>query len=246
MQSPGLVLLSDQQALSRVMDIVANNVANSSTTGFKREGIEFDTLLEQPAPGQTLNFVVDRATYRDASTGPLETTSNPLDLAIQGSGYFEVQTPSGTRYTRGGSFLIDNQGQIVNHLGQPVLSDGGAPLVIPDTATDINVSSDGFITAKDGNNINLSEIGKIAVVKFDNEQRIEAQGNGLYKTNQTPSPATGSQIVQGAVEQSNVKPVTEMTEMIKIMRLYEQATNLISQENTRLNDALTKLSKTTV
>src|ERR1700733_13460588 len=104
MESPSLVLLSNQEALQRAIDIVANNVANSSTTGFKREGIEFDTLLSQPTPDETIDFVVDRATYRDASAGPINPTGNPLDLAIQGAGYFQVQTPQGIRYTRSGSF----------------------------------------------------------------------------------------------------------------------------------------------
>src|SRR5580704_17821410 len=105
MESPSLVLLSNQEALQRAMDIVANNVANSSTTGFKREGIEFGSLLSQPAPGESIDFVVDRATYRDAANGPIQPTNNPLDLAIQGPGYFEVQDKSGaTRYTRAGGF----------------------------------------------------------------------------------------------------------------------------------------------
>ena len=245
MQSPSLILLSDQQALQRAMDIVANNVANVSTSGFKRIGIEFDTLLARPAPNQTLNFVVDRATYRDAATGPIQPTHNPFDVAIQGPGYFQVSTPEGTRYTRVGSFALDPQGQLTTMAGHPVLGDGGQPITIPDTVTDINISGDGFITARTDNGSSLAELGKISVVKFDSEQAMQAQGKGLYSTSQTPTPSTDGSIVQGAIEQSNVQPVIEMTQMIKIMRAYEQTATLIRQENRRLEDAINTLARTT-
>jgi len=246
MQSPSLVLLSNQQALERAVDIVANNVANASTTGFKREGIEFDTLLSQPVPGQSINFVVDRATYRDSSTGPITPTGNSLDLAIQGPGYFEVQAADGTtRYTRAGSLQVSNQGQLVTATGLPVLNDGGQAIVIPDTTTELNIAANGFITARVDNGANLAELGKIGLVAFPNEQQMKPQGNGLYSTDQASTPADSS-VVQGALEQSNVQPILEMTDMIKIQRAYEQTSNLISQENTRLNSAITTLSKTTV
>ena len=228
------------------MDIVANNVANSSTTGFKREGIEFDTLLTQPAPGQSLNFVVDRATYRDPSTGPIQPTGNPLDLAIEGAGYFEVQMPDGsTRYTRGGSFHLDNQGQIVTQSGYPVLSDGQSPITIADTAQNVTITSDGTISVRVDNGVDLAILGKLGIANFSDEQQMQPQGNGLYTTTQTALPATDSGIiVEGSLEQSNVQPINEMTDMIKIQRAYEQTANLISQENQRLDNALTVLSRT--
>jgi len=246
MESASLVLLSNQQALQRAMDIVANNVANMSTTGFKREGIEFDTLLSQTAPDETLDFVVDRATYRDASSGPIDPTGNPLDLAIQGAGYFSVQTPQGTRYTRAGAFQINTDGQLVTLSGDLLLGEGDQPITIPETATAVNVSADGFITAKVDNGASLAELGKISVAKFDNERDLQPVGMGLYATDQTPAPADDSGIMQNALEQSNVEPVVEMTHMIEIMRSYEQAVNLIGQENSRLDSAISMLSKTSV
>jgi flagellar basal-body rod protein FlgF len=245
MLAPSLVLLSNQQALQRAMDIVANNIANSSTTGFKREGIEFDTLLSQPAPGESINYVVDRATYRDPSNGPIEVTGNTLDFAIQGSGYFQVQGPNGkVEYTRSGAFQINNQGQLVTLAGLPVLGDSGQAIVIPDTTTELTISGDGFLSARVDNGSNLSQLGKISIVKFENEQQLQSQGNGLYTSSQPSAPASSSTVVQGALEQSNVQSVKEMTQMIHIMRSYEQAANMISQENGRLNNAITTLSKT--
>jgi len=248
MQAASLVLLSQQHALQRAMDVVANNIANSNTTGFKRTGVEFDTMTMNPQAGQSLNFVVDRATYRDTAPGPIQPTGNTLDFAIKGAGYFEVMgADNKVRYTRNGAFQLNNQGQLTNLSGLPVLSDGGAPITLPDTTTEINISNDGFVTARIDHGTSLAEVGKIAVVKIDNQQAMQAEGADLYTTNETPTPIDNSSgVVQGALEHSNVQSVTEMTDMIKIYRSYEQATNLISQENSRLNDAITKLSKTTV
>jgi flagellar basal-body rod protein FlgF len=248
MMSTSLVLLSDQMALQRSVDVIANNVANSSTTGFKREGIQFNTLLSGLANGDAANrgvhYVIDKSTYRDASPGTISSTGNPLDLAIQGPGYFQVQTASGaTGYTRNGAFRTDNQGQLVTASGQPVLSDGGQPLQIPDEAVDITISGDGFITAQVGTGTTRAQLGKLGVVSFDDEQKMLPTGNGMFSTNQTGTPLTGNAVVQGAIEESNVKPISEMTSLIQIQRAYEQATNMISTENTRLSDAIDKLSQ---
>lgn len=247
MQTPTLVLLSNQEALQRAMDIVANNVANASTTGFKREGIEFDALLSRPPQGAPVSFVVDRATYRDPSNGPIEPTGNALDLAIQGPGYFQVQAADGTtQYTRAGAFQLNNQGQIVTQAGLPVLSDSGQPIVIPDTTTELNVLNNGFISARVDNGANLSQLGRIGIVALPNEQNLKSVGNGLYTSSDAAVPALDSTVVQGAIEQSNVQPVTEITQMIRIMRSYEQASAIIDHEDSRRSNAINILSKTTI
>ncbi len=232
----------------RSVDVIANNIANSSTTGFKREGIEFDTYLTGQSQKST-SYVYDRATYRDTTPGVISKTGNPLDLAIQGQGYFQIQTPSGTQYTRDGAFRLDNQGQIVTSNGMPVLSDGGAPVVIPDESSDITISGDGFITAQVGTSTSRAQLGKLGIVKFDDDKKVMPSGAGFLTTTQTPTPAApnaGNNIlVQGAIEESNVKPVVEMTDLIRIQRAYEQATNMVTNENTRLSDAYDKLSQTT-
>jgi flagellar basal-body rod protein FlgF len=244
MESPSLVLLSNQEALQRAMDVVANNVANASTTGFKRESIQFDTLLSKPAPDQTLDFVIDRATYRDASSGPITPTNNPLDLAIQGSGYFPVQTPQGTRYTRVGTFQLNTDGEITTLSGYPLLGAGDQPITVPSTAFQINIAPNGDVTARVDDGVSLLGIGKLEVETFNNEQGMQAQGGGLYTTSEEPTPADTPNIVQGALEESNVQPVAEITNMIQIMRYYEQTVNMIGQENQRLDNAIDKLSKT--
>lgn len=249
MMSPGLVLLSDQMALERSLDVVANNIANSNTTGFKREAMQFDTVLSNLGGGtsstQPISFVYDRATYRDMKPGAISNTGNPLDLAIQGNGYFQVQTPQGKQYTRDGAFQIDSQGQIVTAADQPVLSDSGQPIIIPDQSTDLTISGDGTVSVQNGTVTSRTILGKVGVVEFANNQALSPTGAGLYDTTQVPTPAAANNvIVEGALEQSNVQPVVEITDLIKIQRAYEQATNMISNENTRLDNAIDKLSQT--
>lgn len=245
MFTTSLVLLSDQIALQRSVDVVANNIANSSTTGFKRQGIQFETYNSRPSPWQNTSFVYDRATYRDATPGTTVATGNPLDLAIQGNGYFQIQTPQGTRYTRDGAFRTDGEGQIVTSNGLPVLSDGGQPLTLPEDARDITISGDGTVTAQTGTATSRAQLGKIGVVKFDNDEALSPTNGSLLTTTQTPTPVVGNPIVQGAVENSNVSPVAEITNLIRIQRAYEQASNLAGQENARLSTAIDKLSQTT-
>jgi flagellar basal-body rod protein FlgF len=246
MLSTSLVLLSDQMVQLRSADVIANNIANSSTTGFKRQGIQFETYLSRPTPKQSTAFVYDRATYRDTTQGTITSTGNPLDLAIQGTGYFQIQTPQGIQYTRDGAFRTDNQGQIVTSGGLPVLTDGGQPVTLPDDARDITISGDGYITAQTGTSTSRAQLGKLGVVKFDNDEAITPASNGLLTTTQLPAPVEGNVIVQGAIEDSNTKPVAEITDLIRVQRAYEQATTLVGQENSRLDSAIDKLSQTTM
>jgi flagellar basal-body rod protein FlgF len=233
-------------ALQRSVDVIANNIANSGTTGFKREGIEFDTYLKQASGVKSpVSYVYDRSTYRDTSPGTISATGNPLDLAIQGKGYFSIQTPQGTQYTRDGAFRTDNQGQIVTSTGQPVLSDAGQPITLPEDARDLTISGDGFITAQSGTGALRAQLGKIGVVTFSNDEAVVPAGNGMLTTTQQPTPAIGSNlVVQGSIENSNVNAISEITDLIQIQRAYEQSTNIISNENQRLDNAMSVLSQT--
>lgn len=237
-----LVLLSDQMALQRSVDVIANNIANSSTTGFKREGTQFETYVSRPSGKNSISYVYDRATYRDMTPGTISSTGNPLDLAIQGDGFFQIQTPTGTQYTRNGAFRTDSQGQIVNSSGMPVLSDAGQPISMPSDATDITIAGDGYITARVGTGTTRAQLGKIGVVKFNSAEAMIPTSGGLLTATEAPIPATGNLLAQGSVEESNVKPVLEITDLIRIQRAYEQASNLIGLENSRLRDAIDKLS----
>jgi len=169
-----LVGLSRQMVLERQMDVVANNVANINTNGFKADRSLFEEYLRSPAhednfqrSDRRVSFVQDRATFKDFSAGNTELTKNPLDVSIDGKGLFVVQTPAGERYTRDGSFQINNQGQLVTAGGNPVLGTSG-PIVFQPTDKQINISADGNVTVLEGTGRTDSVRGKLRIASFTN------------------------------------------------------------------------------
>lgn len=245
MQGASLVLTSYQDSLTRAMDITANNIANVNTTGFKRESVAFDTYVIRPAPTQTFHFGVENGTYRDAAQGPTLTTGNPLDVAVQGHGYLAVQTEAGIRYTRAGAFQMNQEGQIVTASGDPVLDDGQQPITLPADAQQILIGTDGTISVQTGNGGAAAQVGKLGLVKFANEQSLSPVGNNLYATDERPELETEGVIIQGAIEQSNVQSVSEMTRMIDVSRSYQQVVRLLETENERMAKAIQRLGKAT-
>lgn len=243
MKAAGLVLMSHQDALTRAMDVVANNVANSTTTGFKKQESVFETYISRPSSNYAIQFGVDRGTVRHAAQGPLLTTGNALDVAIQGEGYFAVETKAGTLYTRAGSFQLNSEGEIVMPNGDKLLGDGDQVITVPSDVTDLAIASDGTITGKSGGT--GLQLGKLRAVKFAKEQELTALGNNYYKTTQQPETDTETRFVQGMLEQSNVQAVSEITKMIEVMRSYEMSVHLLDLDNQRQNTAITRLGKVT-
>ncbi len=240
MENSLIIALSRQSVLSRQMDVIATNLANLETAGFKAENMIFTELLEQTAEGEVLSLVHDVSFVRDLSEGPMVGTQNPLDLAIHGQGYFVVDTPDGERYTRHGVFQLDDGGQIVTTEGHPVLNNGGAPIVVPLDTSTITITRDGTISA------DAQEIGQIKLVSFENPQALSKIGSGLYEAiDQTPTTDPDSEVLQGMVENSNVKGVVEMTRMIDTVRSYQAAAKLADTEHQRILDAIEALVSTT-
>lgn len=248
MESPSLILTSYQNALGRAMDVVANNVANVNTTGFKREDTLFETMVIRPTMNEKYDFAVDKATFRDTSPGPLITTGNPFDIALQGDGYLSVQTKSGTKFMRAGAFQLNGDGEIVTGLGDKLLGESDQAIVIPSEVESVNISSDGIVTGKTDSDTTVIQLGKVKVVKFDKEQELQNAGNGQYTTTQTArvQPASEVHVVQGMLERSNVDSVSEMTKMITVLRSYQQTAKLAEQEADRMRNAITKLSRSTM
>ena len=242
METPTLVALSRQTTLRRHMDIVANNIANMNTTGYKGERMMFVEHLVKSKGGERIlgdkiAYVRDIATMRDLSNGALEHTGNPLDVALEGDGYFMIQTNTGNSYTRNGRFKLDDSGQLISSSGDPVLSDGGQPIFFAPTDTKINISRDGLISTQNG------VLGKLAVVKFENDHRLRPIAGGLYDSPDPASPVENPTVAQGMLEGSNVKPVIEMARMIEVHRAYDAVKGFVEKEDDRMRKMIRDLSE---
>jgi flagellar basal-body rod protein FlgF len=251
MENTLLVGLSRQMVLERQLDVVANNLANVNTTGFKADHSLFEEYLNSNAhednfvrPDRPVSYVQDRGTFRDDSQGAAQLTSNPLDVAIDGAGLLAVQTAGGERYTRDGSFHLNNVGQLVTSSGDAVLGTSGSPIVFQPTDHDINIAPDGTVTVQEGISRTDSIRGKLRLVSFADAQQILKQGENLYAAaaNATPQPDLKSTVQQGYVEKSNVNAVTEMTNMIAISRAYQQVASILQQQSDLHKSAIEKLA----
>ncbi|MBR1199141.1 flagellar basal-body rod protein FlgF [Bradyrhizobium sp. AUGA SZCCT0240] len=251
MENTLLVGLSRQMVLERQMDVVANNVANVNTNGFKADRSLFEQFLRSPAhednfqrPDRQVAFVQDRGTFKDFATGASEMTKNPLDVAIDGKGFLVVQTPAGERYTRDGNLQINNQGQLVTQSGYPVMG-GSGPIVFQQTDKQITIAPDGNVTVLEGTNRIDSVRGKLRIVSFADAQKLVKDGGNLYSAGQglAPQADTTSRVNQGYVEKSNVNSVTEMSRMIEITRAYTQISALLQQQSDLHKSAIEKLAE---
>lgn len=225
MDNAGYIALSRQRGLFRQMDVVANNVANAESTGYKADGMLFEQFLMGESAKQKLSFTNDVSTYKDMQQGAMTVTHRDLDLAINGDGYFEVNTPLGPRYTRAGNFVTRADGTVVTTQGYELVGEGGQAIVIQEEDDRIVVREDGTITVGALND----ERGKIQLVRFENPQLLEKTQSGLFKTEAQALPVTeqDAKIMQGMIEKSNVSPVVEMTRMIKVSRSVGGITNVM-------------------
>lgn len=245
MENALLIGLSRQMSLRRELDVVANNVANINTTGFKSDTVVFEEHLMPVARhddftgrDRRLSYVQDRATWHDMGQGPVKQTNNPLDVAVDGNAFLVVDTPRGERYTRNGSFQINAQGELVTSEGYRVLGDGG-PLQFQNTDRDINIARDGTVSVPDGAR------GKLRLVTFDNAQRLQKDGASTFAA---PADMQAQQtelvhVIQGTVEQSNVRGVVEMSRMINVTRSYTQIATLLQQQGDLRKSAIERLAE---
>jgi flagellar basal-body rod protein FlgF len=242
--------LSRQAVLERALDIAANNIANQDTVGFKVE--ELTTRTDPiPPPKATsnlspVNYVLDTGVARDFSQGDLGQTGNPLDVAIQGPGFFTVQTANGPRYTRDGRFTLDAQNQLVDQHGEPVLGTSGSPIVVDPQKGAILIGKDGSVSQSA--NGQSTQLGKIGVVQFANLSALSKQGANQYSetSGQAAVPVTNAKVMQGFVEHSNVNPVKEVTSLISISRAYDRMQDIMSSTmdlSTKAVDTLGQLSQ---
>ncbi|MDP2765556.1 MAG: flagellar basal-body rod protein FlgF, partial [Brevundimonas sp.] len=231
MENAAYVGLSRQMTLRRELDIVANNIANADTTGFKVEQLLVGAEIGERArnafirPG--VSFVLDNGVGRDYGQGALEQTGRNLDFAIEGDGaFFRLNDGAGEAFTRDGAFTLDPEGRLTTEGGAVVQGDGGE-IILDRALGEPAVAADGTISQ------NGNPVGRLSVVRFDTLAVLEKGGDGLYRnaSNAAPVDAPDARVRQGMLEGSNVNPILEITNLIEIQRAYESVTRMIENTN---------------
>lgn len=219
------------------MNIIANNIANMNTPGYRAQNTLFNEYISDPrGADDPLSFVFDRGQYQVSESGPVRETGNPLDVALVGPGFIGIQGADGeTYFSRAGEFLIGPNGALTTPRGQLVQNAGGGQITIPADSTEIEIDDKGVISNQNG------PLGQIMVVEFANIQELEARGDNLYATEAEQLPPDNTRVIQGAIEGSNVKAVLEMTRMIDTSRTFQSVQSMMQGENERLRNAIRKL-----
>ena len=242
-------------SMQHQIDVTSNNIANVNTTGFKQDRAEFQDLMYE-----TLNYTAGQTTQttmnptgidvglgvrisgvqKNFTEGDLKLTSNPLDLAIQGKGFFPITLPSGeTAYSRNGAFKLNSEGTIVNGSGYPLSPE----IVVPDNVTDLTIAKDGTVTATDPQTGDVVDLGQIAIADFINPAGLTPLGESLFmQSDASGDPLEGNpteeqfgSIQQGMIELSNVKLVNEMVDLITAQRAYEANSKAITTTDSMLD-----------
>ncbi|MCW3475115.1 flagellar hook-basal body complex protein [Limobrevibacterium gyesilva] len=243
MQNITTIALSRLVAQQRALDVTATNIANAGTPGFHAERMLFsDWLMRQPAPGlppggRVMAYTQDRATYRDTQSGPLTHTGNPLDLAVGADGFFTVQTPRGPRLTRSGHYELSNAGTVVDNEGDALLDVNGRPIQVSTADAALSVTADGTISSENG------RIGRIGVVMPDDPQKLKAEGSRQFNADVPTRPVAAPKVIQGAIEESNVKPTVELARMMNDLREFQFASQMVQSEADREQAAIDKITQ---
>lgn len=239
------VLLSQEQALRRKLDVTANNMANMNTVGFKSERPVFREYVERTAENavdaaKSTSFVLDYGAVRDAKAGAFQATGNPLDVMIDGPGYFAVQAPGGgTAYTRAGFVKTNEAGELVSADGQRLLGEGGKPVVVPpEQLATLSIAGDGSVSTDEG------VLGRLTVTVFGDERLLTPRGDGMMTgTGGRELAAAETRLRSGGVEGSNVEPIAETTAMIDILRAYQTTMKIAQDMDDMRKRAMTSLGR---
>jgi flagellar basal-body rod protein FlgF len=237
MDSIGYTTLSRQSGLMREMEIVAQNIANASTTGFRREGVIFSEYVSRLDGAPSLSMASGNTRHIDMSQAGLSMSGGTYDMAIQGDGFFLIQTPQGERLTRAGAFTPAADGNLVTADGHAVLDAGGTAVVVPANARAVSIAQDGTVSA-DG-----TAIARIGLWQPNDPLSLIHESGTLFSTASGVTPAEGGTILQGMLEDSNVEPVTEIARMITVQRAYEMGQSLLDREDARVRAVIQTLGQ---
>ena len=241
MENTLLVTLSRQITLQRKMDVIANNMANMNTAGFKSDELKFEEYLipvasDQGFQGQDkdVKFVIDPHMVRNLSQGAQRQTGRELDVALGGDGWLVVKAPQGERYTRNGQLHLNGEGTLVTTEGYPVQGQGG-DITFEPGESGIVIGKDGTISTSKGSK------DQLRLVEFQNPQAMKKEGNSLYLSDEAPGENRNTTITQGAYETSNVQSMQQMTEMVETVRAYTAVSKMLQATDETKGKAIQQL-----
>ncbi|MCV9962819.1 flagellar basal-body rod protein FlgF [Pararhizobium sp. BT-229] len=237
MQTGLYVAVSSQMALEKRMNTLADNVANSSTVGFRSTEVKFNQMIGDTRPAK-VSFVSQGQEFLNTNNGGLNRTGNQLDFAIKGDAWFQIDTPGGTALTRDGRFTLTEAGDLVTLRGYPVLDAGGAPIQLNSQASEIKVGADGAIQ-QDG-----TQIAALGLYEANFANGFARYDNSAVIPATEPEPVVDRfdvGVMQGYVEESNVNPVQEMSQLIMVSRAFENITALMRDSETSMSEAIKTL-----
>ena len=238
MENATYTALTRQSGLMNEMRVVANNLANVSTTGFRTEGVIFAEYVRALGPDDpSLSMATASARDTVLLQGTLSQTGGSFDLAIEGDGFFLVETPGGERLTRAGAFTPNENGDLVTPEGYRVLDAGGAPVFVPQGAGPVGIAPDGTVSAGG------QPVGQIGLVIPSDSSAMVREDGVRFRADDGYEPALTSRMLQGFLEESNVDPVLEIARMIEVQRAYELGQSFLDKEDERIRGALRALGQ---
>ncbi|MGY6697036.1 MAG: flagellar hook-basal body complex protein [Roseinatronobacter sp.] len=238
MDNVAYITLTRLSGLRREMQVVANNIANATTSGYRREAMVFSEFVlgaGRTEPSLSMALGNTRQTYN--LQGALTQTNGTFDMAIEGEGFFHLETPQGPRLTRAGIFSPNDAGELVNMNGHRLLDAGGAPIFVPPDAGDITLARDGTLSA-DG-----QPFGQIGLIRPEDPVTMRRAAGTLFEVLGEVEAVEDPSILQGFIEDSNVDPILELTRMIEVQRAYERGQKLLESEDERIKTVIQTLGR---
>lgn len=228
--------LTRQSGLMREMQVVAHNIANISTTGFRREGVIFSEYVAGLDTEPSLSMGHASARHIDLRQAGISQTGGAFDFAIQGEGFFLLETPQGQALTRAGNFTPNAEGELVNADGDRLLDLGGAPIFVPPDAGPVAMAADGTLSAKG------TPLARIGLWLPANPLDMTHRGGTVFHSTDV-EPIENAKILQGFVEESNVNPISEIARMITVQRAYELGQGFLDKEDERVRGVIQTLGR---
>jgi flagellar basal-body rod protein FlgF len=238
MDNAAYITLTRMSGLRREMQVVANNIANATTAGYRREGMIFsEYVVRADRHEPSLSMALGNTRQSFQMQGALSQTNGTFDMAIEGEGFFQLETPQGLRLTRAGIFTPNAAGELVNMDGHRLLDAGGAAIFVPPDARSIEMARDGTLSAQG------QPFAQVGLVRPVDPVTMSRTAGTLFSVDGPVEPVAAPTLLQGFLEDSNVDPIVELTRMIEVQRAYERGQSLLDSEDERIKSVIQTLGR---